>query len=140
MAALTTGRNTNWQDGDIVSVPVAAATTIYAGALVAVNAAGDALPAADAAGLKVIGRAEEGVVNAGAAGAVSILVRRGCSLWLNNDGAGTPVTKAMLHGLASIYVLDDNTVSGATGTNSIVAGRGIALDSVLGVLVETPRG
>lgn len=137
MAALTAGRATAWQDGDIVVLPVKAATTIYEGGLVAVDSSGDALPAADAAGLKVVGRAEEYVVNAGAAGAKTIKVRRGCAIWLANDTVSA-VTKAHLHGLAIIYVKDDQTVSSGTGTNSIVAGRGLQIDATMGVLVELP--
>jgi hypothetical protein len=137
MAALTAGRVTNWQDGEVVVVPVAASTTIYEGGMVAVNSSGDARPAADAAGLKVIGRAEEYVVNAGSAGAKTIKVRRKKAFWWVNDGTNA-VTKAHLHGLATIYVKDDQTVASAGGTNSIVAGRGLAVDATLGVLVETP--
>lgn len=137
MAALTAGRSTEWQDGDLIVIPVAATTTIYDGSLVAVNSSGDARPAADAAGLKVVGRAEEYVANTGSAGAKTIKVRRGCAFWWANDGTNA-VTKAHCHGLASVYVKDDQTVASAGGTNSIIAGRALQVDATLGVLVETP--
>ena len=60
MAALTSARNTpEMADGGRVAVyPVEANTKIYLGSMVALNAAGNAAPAATATGLKVIGRAE----------------------------------------------------------------------------------
>lgn len=135
MAALTEDRRSNMQDGEIVTLPVEAATKIYTGAITAVNAAGNGLPAADAAGLVSVGRAEETVDNsAGAAGALTVKVRKLKAFWYANS-SGSPVTKAHLHGLATIYIEDDNTVSSATGTNSVIAGKGLAVDATLGVLI-----
>lgn len=135
MAALTEDRRTNRQEGVYVTLDMDAATKIYTGALVAVDAAGNALPAADASGLKVVGRAEETVDNlTGAAGDLTIMVRRMSSFWYANS-SGNAVTKVNLHGLTSIYVEDDQTVSAAGGSNNIVAGKGLALDATLGVLI-----
>ena len=125
------------RDGIIVSVPVAAATSLETGRIGAVNAAGDAVAAADAAGLKVVGMINGNVDNsAGAAAGKSVQIKRK-PVWVANS-ATNPVTKAHLHGLATIYIEDDLTVSSATGTNSIVAGRGLEVDPSMGVLVEFP--
>ncbi|MBW2688313.1 MAG: hypothetical protein JRC99_00090 [Deltaproteobacteria bacterium] len=133
--ATSADRNTSMQDGEVVVLTVAAAKTLYAGAMGAVNAAGDVLPAADAAGLKVVGRIEEYVDNsAGAAADKTVKLRRLRAFWYANSGTAA-VTKAHLHGLASIYIEDDETVSSATGTNSIIAGTAIQLDATFGVLI-----
>ena len=64
MSAATAAIDTPQRAGELFELDVAAATTIYAGTLVAIDASGNAKPAADAAGLRVIGRAEEDVDNA----------------------------------------------------------------------------
>ncbi len=114
MSALTQPRDT------IERVPSArrfvAGATIYSGALVAVNAAGEAVPASDTAGLKVVGRAEHS-----AAENATILVRTGCFAY-----DGTDMTRADVG--ATAYVADDQTVSKSGGTNSIVAGRVFDVD------------
>lgn len=105
-------------------VPVAAAATIYAGALVALNASGYAVPAADASGLKALGRAEADALNAaGLAGALTLTVKRGVFGYSND--ATNPV--AITHVGSACYVVDDATVSSDGGTNSIVAGLVVAL-------------
>lgn len=135
MTALAGDRRTNMQKGVFVTMDMAAATKISTGALVAVDSSGNALPAADAAGLKVVGRAEETVDNvSGSAGDLTIKVRRLSAFWYANS-SGNAVTKAHLHGLAPIYVEDDQTVASAGGSNNIVAGKGLAIDSTLGVLI-----
>lgn len=134
------GRNTSMRDGEIISIPVAASTFLYAGRMIAIDTSGDAVPASDTAGLKVVGRAEEDVDNlSGAAGEKSITVRRKKAFWWVNSTVA-PLTKAHLNGLAPIYVEDDETVSIAVVTilNNIVAGVGLEIDSSLGVLIETP--
>lgn len=106
-----------------VSLGVAATTTIYAGTLVARNSSGFAVPAADSAGLVVVGRAEETVVNSGSAGDKSIRVKPGIFGYANSatnavaaDDIGKPA-----------FVEDDITVATAAGTNAIVAGKIIGL-------------
>lgn len=129
---LTNDRNTPARDGTLVSLPVEAATIIYAGAIVAVNAAGNAVPASDAAGLTVIGRAEAQADNsAGVAGALSVNVRRGCFQYANAAGAAA-LTAADVGGNA--VVVDDATV-GKTSTNSIPAGKVLGVEPG-GVWVE----
>lgn len=117
MAALTQDRITDKRVPGLMAYPVAATTKIYAGALVCVNSAGLAVPAADAAGVKVVGVAKRTVDNsAGAAGA----------LWVEVDCpivarfAATSITQAMVGTV--MYVVDDNTFDDAVGTNSIKVG------------------
>ncbi|OIO70885.1 MAG: hypothetical protein COS35_06520 [Zetaproteobacteria bacterium CG02_land_8_20_14_3_00_50_9] len=129
--ALTKDANTPERDGALVSAPVAAATIIYAGSMVALNAAGNAVPAADTAALKVLGRAESQVNNAaGAAGDLKVTVKRGTFRFKNSGtaalAAGDELTNALVE--------DDGTVA-KTSTNSIVAGKIIEIDAS-GVWVE----
>ena len=120
MAALTEGRNTTelHVGGVHYSYSREAAATIYAGALAAQNADGKAVPASDAAGLVVLGRAETGA-NAG----FSVLIRKGAYLCNNGEGAealtGADIGK-------ECFVVDDNTVGKVGGTNKVKAG--IVLD------------
>src|SRR5579859_7671971 len=102
MAALTNSRNTPEfaDDGRMQVYPVEANTTIYLGSIVALNANGNAVPAASVPGLKIIGRAEsvlngapgqDAVNNPGAAGAISLTVRRGVFMYAVSDASiGAP--------------------------------------------------
>lgn len=111
--------------GDVLVLPVAANTHIYAGTLVARNATGYAVPASDAAGLRVVGRAEREVDNSGgAAGDVQVAVKRGVFLYANS--AGEPVVASGIGG--DCYVKDAATVSSVPGTNSVVAGKVVAIE------------
>ncbi|SBW13040.1 conserved hypothetical protein [uncultured Alphaproteobacteria bacterium] len=113
MTALTTGRNTPSRDGVTFEAPVAAGKVIYAGALVCLDADGNATPGATATTLKGAGRAEDTVTNAGgAAGDVTVPLRRGVFRFAN---AGD-VTRA--HIRASAYAVDDQTVSASSATNT----------------------
>lgn len=126
MAALTQDRKhlARWVGRTIVN-GVAATTVIYAGSLVAKNAAGYLVPAADTAGLVVVGLALESVDNsAGANGAKTCQVQVGVFKFKNGGTAN--VDQATVHGLC--YAADDQTV-GKTTTNSIKAGVVEALDS-----------
>jgi len=133
MAALTAARDTPERSGELVAVAVASNTVIFRGAMVAVNSTGYALPAADATGLKVIGRAESTVDNSGTAGdgAKTIVVRRGVFRWTNGD----TFTRADVGSLA--YVEDDGQVQkAASATYDIIAGLIVDVDSD-GVWVDT---
>lgn len=138
MAALTAARNTIREDDHVLpavrSYPMAASTTIYPGAMVALNAAGYAKPAATG-DTKVVGvyMGSDAIVNSGSAGALEVLVRRG-AFWFGNK-AGDLVTQALIATPALCYVEDDQTVR-LTATASIVAGRPVRIDSAKGVLVE----
>lgn len=131
MAAATFSIDTPERDGSIVSLPVAAATTIYAGTLVAVNSSGFAVPAADTAGLRVVGRSEEDVVNAGSAGDVSVLVKRGIFRFANSATAAVDPDD-----VGKIALVEDNQTVAETATNAVKAGRIIAVETS-GVWVDT---
>lgn len=98
---------------------VAAATTIYAGAMVAKNASGYIVPAADTAGLVVVGVAQEQVDNAdGDDGDLTVEILTGVFQMVNAGGA---IVQAGKH--ATCYVADDQSVSTAAAmTNDIAAG------------------
>lgn len=113
-----------------------ASTKIYAGSMVSViSGTGYAIPAADTASHVVQGRAEEQVDNsAGADGAKTIAVARGCFRY-NNNGSITVANVGQ-----NATVVDDNTVGlAAQTTNDIVAGRIEEVDDV-GVWVSIGIG
>lgn len=130
MAALTHDRNTPEREGNFLVLPLAAATTIYAGSLVAVNASGLAVPGSTATGLTAAGRAEEYKVNSGADGSETIKVRRGIFKF-QNSGAD-----AVTLPLSTCYIVDDQTVAATNGTNTrSAAGKVLAIDAD-GIWVE----
>jgi hypothetical protein len=123
--AATQGIDTPEHPGVVVPLKMAAATKIFAGTIVAVNAAGYAVAGADTAGLVGYGRAEETVDNTdGDAGDLSINVRRGVFLWANSSA--NPLTQAALGTIA--YVEDDVTVAVSTN-NAVKAGTVVRIDS-----------
>lgn len=112
--------------------PVAAATTIYGGALVGLLN-GYLVPASNAAGIKPIGRAEGPSDNSsGSAGDLDCEVAMGVFRW-NNDGANAV---AQAHVGLPCYVVDDNVVASAAGSAGILAGIVERVDSD-GVFVRT---
>lgn len=120
-------RNTPYKDGELIPLSVAASTLIEAGKMAAKNATGYAVPAADAANLVVMGRAEDHIDNtAGADGALSVTVRRG-KLFKFKNSATNAVTIADIG--ANVYVEDAETVSTSGGTNNIVAGKCMGVES-----------
>lgn len=129
MAALTQDRNTprRYLEREVV-LDVKGSTTIYAGAMVAVDSTGYAVPAADTSGHTVIGRAQETVDNSGGSdGDEEIAVAKGVFKYDNAGGANDIVQAD--HG-ADCHVYDDQTVGKAAGvTNNIVAGKVDDLDS-----------
>lgn len=131
MSALTQDRNTQTKDGVLVPLLVAAGAHIHGGALVAVNAAGYAVPASADATLAVVGRSDQSVNNAaGGDGAATVAVVRGKLFKLANS-ATDPVTQASVGRLC--YVADDQTVAATHATNSRpAAGKvfGIEADGV----------
>lgn len=130
MAPLTKDRNTVRKDGIEVAYPVAASTKIYAGSQVCINTSGYAVPAADTAGYKFVGVAQEYVDNsAGANGDLTVRVRRKGSFEF--AGAGFTVTDVDKVCFAS----DDQTVALST-TNSVVVGRIAEVLSATSVMVD----
>lgn len=125
-------RNTMQRDGKLITLLLATLTLIEAGKIVAVNASGYAVPASDAAGLTVMGRAERRIDNSsGADGDLSVPVLRKGAFFYDNSSTST-VTQA--HIGKTVYVEDDETVAAAT-THSIAAGKCLAVESN-GVWVE----
>jgi hypothetical protein len=130
--AATAEINTPERPGSTTSYPVAASTKIFAGTLVAINSSGDAVPAANTSGLKVVGRAEETVDNSsGDAGDLNISVKRGVFRFDNSDSAAVDADDK---GKVA-YVEDDMTVA-ETASESIAAGVVLAVDSD-GVWIDT---
>lgn len=134
MAALTEDRNTHRRDGDYIYMGVAAAKTIYAGALVARDASGYATPGAVATTLLGQGRAEEQVDNsAGIDGALSVQVRKGVFKF-GNSAAADLISIAEIGDYC--YIVDDQTVAKTDGSGTrSTAGRIFQVDSD-GVWVE----
>ena len=119
MSALTAERYQTRRDGDFFDDPVAAGAKIWAGALVALDAAGDAQPGETATGLIARGIAQATVDNtAGLAGDLTVRTRRGL-FRLANSGGADEITKAENGDVA--YMVDDQTVAktSAGGTRSI---------------------
>lgn len=88
---------------------VAAATHIYVGSLVAINNAGNLVPASADPTLFVIGVSEEDVNNTGAAGALTVdEIRRGSFLFANSASTGLIVDADIGR---PCFVVDDSTVS-----------------------------
>ena len=137
MAALTAARDTSEISNGArhLILPVKGSTTIYQGALVALDASGYAVPGSKAATLTAAGRAEETVANTGADGEGSIRVARGVFVFDNATDAGK-LTAA--HVLKPCYIADDQTVT-ATADGASVAGLVIRVDDS-GVAVEIGRG
>ena len=131
--ALVKDRNTKRRDGVQFSFPVDAATTIFAGGIV-VLAAGLGAPGSVATGLIAVGVAEEFVDNsAGAAGDVSVPVRKGV-FHFGNSAAADEI--ALDDVGVDCYIVDDATVALTNGTNTrSVAGKIVDVDST-GVWVE----
>ncbi|WP_158971990.1 hypothetical protein [Chachezhania sediminis] len=116
MTALTADRNTPRSEGDLRSGLVAAATLVYAGALLMRNAAGNVIEGQTATGLVGIGRAEERVDNStGSAGDLSVRYRPG-TFRFANSAAADEITIADIGQLA--YAVDDQTVAKTDGTAS----------------------
>lgn len=114
--ALTKDRDTQRRDGDHYSDPVAAATRIHAGALVALDASGNAVPATATATQRTRGVAQEAVDNsAGAAGDKRVLIRRGVFRFTNSAG-GDLIARADIG--ADCYVVDDETVAKTNGSGA----------------------
>lgn len=131
--APTADRNTPRAEGDVKVLGVAAATTIYAGAIVMRNAAGYATKGTAALNLIGVGRADARAVNSGGAGDATIQVREGIFRYANS-AAGDLITIADIG--APAYAVDDQTVAKTDGGGArSIAGFIHAVDD-LGVWVR----
>jgi diaminopimelate epimerase len=132
MAALTADRNTPHRDGTVFHDTVAADAVIFTGALCALDAGGDAVPATSG-GNAARGVAHHAADNTGGAdGDIRVELRRGVYRFDNGAG-GAALARADIGAVA--YVVDDQTV-GKTGT--AVAGVMVDIDDV-GVWVDVGR-
>ena len=116
MSALNEERDTAKREGKIIVLGAKAGVKIYAGAMVAKNADGLAVPAADAAGLVVVGRAAKTVDNTnGQDNDLQVEAEQGLFLY---DAAGLTAADAG----KDCFAADDQTVALAGGNNSVFAG------------------
>jgi hypothetical protein len=116
MAALTQDRNTPQAVGDLRSGGVAAATLIYAGAIVMRNASGYLTEGATAAAHVGVGRAEKRADNSGgAAGDVEVTYRPGVFRFANSAAADA----IAIADIGSVcFIVDDQTVAKTDGTGT----------------------
>lgn len=134
MTALSANRNTTEISCNATNLTrryvVKASNTIYAGSLVAIDATGYAVPASDASGLLVVGRAE----NYAEAGE-SVNCKSGVFLF-TNSGSNALADATHLNNLC--YVEDDQTVGSSGGSNNIKAGvfRGVDPSGSSAVMIE----
>lgn len=134
MAALTAEFDAPEVEGKFRSLALAAGVKILKGALVVLSG-GYAEPGVTGLGLIAAGRAEETVDNTGgAAGALSVRVRKGTFAW-NAGAAGDAITAANIGQQA--WIIDDNTVGLTNGGGGGAATRSVAgtifdIDSVSG--------
>lgn len=128
MTALTADADTPARDGEVYSYPVAAATKIFAGALVCLDASGNIVPGATATTLVAAGRARENVDNTlGAAAALSVEVEQGIFRFANSASTDL-ITKAEIGD--TCYIVDDQTVAKTNGTSTrSAAGKVVDVDS-----------
>lgn len=138
MAKLTAPRDTHEIASGATSIvlPVKAATTIYQGSIVAIDADGYAIPGKKAAGLKAAGRAEETVENTGKDGEATVRVTRGVFVFENSSTAANKLGPADM--LGPCYIEDDQTVTKAAAGASM-AGLVVRVDDD-GVAVEMGFG
>lgn len=123
MTALSSDRNVNRRSCGRRVFPVAASVVLFAGALVAINASGYAVPGSTATTLKGVGVATGRVDNsAGTAGALSVEVSGAC--WPFKNSASTDaITRADIG--KTVYIVDDQTVALTSGssTRSLAGGQ-----------------
>jgi len=118
MAVCTTDRNTPYREGIELDFPVKGGARIFAGAMVAVDATGYAVPAGNVAGHRFVGVATERVDNtAGADGAALVRVR---TAGLFEFGA-TSISRANVGEV--MYVVDDQTFDDVNPGQGVTCGR-----------------
>ena len=134
MAALAKDRNTPIRLGDEISVPVKAATKIYAGSLVVADG-GYAKPAVKAQSLVALGRADEFADNSsGADGDIKVRVRRGVFKWATTAVQAGKVTVTEIG--KDVHIADDQTVDKRDAATS-KAGKCLEIAADGEVWVET---
>ncbi len=134
MAALTQDRNTPRFEGDLREGPAAASQLIYAGALVAVNAAGNLVKGATATGLIGLGRAEARVDNSAGAIGDKVVPYRPGTYRFANSAASDEITKADIGKV--VYIVDDQTVALTNGSSTRSPAGAVEGVDALGVWVR----
>jgi hypothetical protein len=134
MPATTQDRQTQRRNADDFEFPVAGATDIPAGVIVAVNASGLAVNGATSATLKAAGVSQARANNAaGADSAINVKVRRGCYRF-GNSASGDQIVLADIG--ADCYIVDNQTVAKTSNSSArSVAGKVRDVDAT-GVWVE----
>lgn len=134
MTAAITERLTQRRHADQFDFPVAAATKVLAGTIVMLNSSGYAKPGTTATDEKAVGIAEATADNSsGAAGDVSVPVRRGTFL-LANSASTDEITNADYG--STCYVVDNQTVAKTHATNTRSAAGIVRGVTGAGVWVE----
>ena len=117
MSALTEARDTREIAAGGVhytrEFTVATGSTVYAGAITAVNSSGKAIPATSSGAITVIGRAE----NTATAGE-TVKTRSGMFLYNPVSSGAISVTDVN----KKCYVADDQTVTLTSGSSAVIAG------------------
>ena len=118
MTALAAERDTRRRNGDQMSYPVAAATKIFAGAIVCIStASGYATKGATATTLRAVGIADETADNSGgAAGDVQVKTR--ADGWFRFANSASTDQLALADVGANCYVVDDQTVAKTDGSST----------------------
>jgi hypothetical protein len=106
---------------------------VYAGGMVGRLSTGLCVAAAATPGMRVLGVACETVDNSAGASGVYADIMRG-AFWFANSASTDEILDDHLG--EKCYVVDDNTVAAVGAAGRPVAGRVMAIDSTLGVLVE----
>ena len=136
MSALTQARDTREIAAGGVhytrEFTVASGSTVYAGAITAVNSAGKAIPATSQGAITVVGRAE----NTASAGE-TVKTRSGMFLYNPVSSGAIAVTDVN----RKCYVADDQTVTLTSGSSAVVAGvvRDVTAGGVVTEIGNGPR-
>lgn len=123
MTALTKDKAVGSRAGTEWADPVAAGMRIYRGALVALDAAGHAVPGGDGSGVRIRGLAlySSADNSAGSAGDARIETRSGEAFFFVNSDGADEITRAEIG--SDVFVVDDQTVAKTDGGGArILAG------------------
>jgi len=128
MSALTQDRNTLRRDAAAIEPGVASNARIYSGALVAINAAGLAVPGSTSTTLRGAGSALHGVNNMGGAdGAIRVRLDKRPACFANSAAADA-ITLADIG--KDCFIVDDQTVAKTDGAGTrCIAGKVFDVDA-----------
>lgn len=142
MTALAADRNpgTYTSEPGLISLPMAASVTIYAGAMVAMDSSGYARPARASQTDKVIGvNFGDKIVNGTTAGAKSVTVRSDKIAWFGNSASTNAIAITDIG--RDCFAADDQTVSLTDQSGTLVrAGKIVGYSSTYGVGVDFAAG